>query len=88
MSNGAAGCGWEYRDMLNNWKCVFLEANQQLFGIEFSCKKYNEKLETQRNTRDPFRCSKCSEGAGNWHDSIAEAQRLEELKKKATSIIS
>lgn len=85
MGNGAAGCGWEYRDMPNNWECGFLQVKSQLFGEEFFCGKFNQDLKKQRTTGHPFRCPQCSDASFKYHESIAAAQRQEELNKKSTN---
>lgn len=71
MANGAAGCGFEYRN--HNGICGQLTTKETEskegvlieFGegntkkVIFSCLKYVETLETQRTTSHPFRCTKC-----------------------------
>ncbi len=71
MSNGAAGCGWEFNHLPNMWKCGFLsvenytgqntpEDNKKESTV-FVCSKYNnEILDKQPTTGHPFRCTKCT----------------------------
>jgi len=53
MCNGAAGCGYEYRN--TGGKCGRLS---QLEG-KFKCGKYHTDLDVHFKTKEPFRCQKC-----------------------------
>jgi hypothetical protein len=62
MANGAAGCGYEYRN--HSGSCGFLsregEKIEDAKECKFTCLKYKEPLKQQRNTGEPFRCTKCT----------------------------
>jgi hypothetical protein len=76
MSNGAAGCGYEYRN--SNAVCGYLETTSN----SFNCLKYHEELSTARVTGEPFRCKSCSDDANKRVESI-----LAKRKAAATQLV-
>ena len=62
MANGAAGCGYEYRN--HGGICPFLNRDGENIeaakDCKFTCLQYKESLTQQRNTGEPFRCTSCS----------------------------
>lgn len=70
MANGAAGCGFEYRNHngicghltlkdTDSKEAVVIESGETTRKVIFSCAKFRETLEVHRTTSHPFRCTKC-----------------------------
>lgn len=75
MSNGASGCGYEYRN--NSGMCPNLD--RDLNG--FRCKKYVESLEIHNRSKEPLRSMTCrNEAIKFWESESAKLRAAETLK--------
>lgn len=68
MSNGAAGCGYEYNTTgsgnvfgVISGRCGFLERDKT-DPAGFKCQRHHTPLTTHHITGHPFRCEDCLKG--------------------------
>lgn len=65
MSNGASGCGYEYRN--TGGRCQFLD--------KLTCLKYKEALTVNARTNEPVRLKTCANDAALYWVSRSAAER-------------